>query len=125
MPRLPLRAWPALSAMTRRTNFWKFFLNRFGDLNRPENFDRCITAMMQYERLAVLNTDWERLRRDFQQGEPTYAELFALLEGQAWAWSAEQRRGRSRGWGAPLEEIWWKSVEERGRTRTVGARIAR
>ncbi len=69
-------------AMTRRTNFWKFFFNRFGDLNRPENFDRCITAMMQYERLAVLNTDWERLRRDFQQGEPTYAELFALLEGQ-------------------------------------------
>lgn len=69
-------------AMTRRTNFWKFFFNRFGDLSRPDNLERCLAAMMHYERLSVLKTDWQRLREEFRQGEATYARLFALLEEQ-------------------------------------------
>jgi hypothetical protein len=67
-------------AMTRRTNLWTFFYNRFGDLSKPENFERCIDVMMHYKRLVVLKFDFARIRKEFGHGEPTYARLFALLE---------------------------------------------
>lgn len=67
-------------AMTRRTNLWTFFYNQYGDLSQPANLERCLTAMMHYKRLLVLQPDLDRLRREFWQGEPTYARLFALLE---------------------------------------------
>lgn len=67
-------------AMTRRTNLWAFFYRRFGDLSQPENLERCLEAMRHYKRLLVLQPDYERLRCEFQQGEPTYPRLFALME---------------------------------------------
>jgi len=67
-------------AMTRRTNLWTFFNNQYGDLSLPGNFERCLNAMMHYKRLLVLKPDPDRLRREFWQGEPTYARLFTLLE---------------------------------------------
>jgi len=67
-------------AMTRRTNLWTYFYNRYGDLSDRENFERCLATMMQYKRLRVLQLDPERIRREFWQGEPTYARLFVLLE---------------------------------------------
>jgi hypothetical protein len=67
-------------AMTRRTNLWPFFYNQYGDLSRPENLDRCLDAMMHYKRLLKLQPDPRRLRQEFQNGETTYARLFALLE---------------------------------------------
>ena len=69
-------------AMTRRTNLWTYFYDQFGDLGVAENRDKCIDTMMRYKRLAVLEPDEERLRRDFLDGPPTYARLFALLEQQ-------------------------------------------
>jgi hypothetical protein len=36
--------------------------------------------MLHYKRLLLLKPDPERIRREFWQGEPTYARLFALLE---------------------------------------------
>ena len=80
-------------AMTRRMNFWKYFFNRFGPLNRPENLDRCLGAMMSYERIWRLGTDWQCLRAELSKGDPTYARLFAVLEEQH-----ARRLGRSR-WG--------------------------
>jgi len=67
-------------AMTRRTNMWTYFYEQYGDLNQPENFERCLNTMMRYKRLVVLKPDAARLHREFRQGEPTYARLFALIE---------------------------------------------
>jgi hypothetical protein len=80
-------------AMTRRTYLWTYFYNRYGDLGQPDNFERCLAAMMRYKRLLVLKPDPDRIRREFRQGEPTYARLFALMEEHY-----AERAGKSR-WG--------------------------
>src|SRR5688572_6622274 len=67
-------------AMTRRTNLWSFFYNQYADLSKPDNFERCLAAMLRYKRLLKLEPDPERIRREFWQGEPTYPRLFGLLE---------------------------------------------
>lgn len=80
-------------AMTRRTNLWTYFYNQYGDLSKPENFERCLATMMVYKRLLPVNLDADQLRRDFQQGEKSYPRLFALIEEQY-----AHRLGRPR-WG--------------------------
>jgi Sulfotransferase family len=80
-------------AMTRRTNLWTFFYERYGDLGQPANLDRCLDTMAHYKRLTVLKLDFDRLRREFLQGETTYSRLFALLEEQC-----AERAGKPR-WG--------------------------
>ncbi len=80
-------------AMTRRTNLWTYFYNQYGDLDNPENFERCLATMLVYKRLLPVKLDAEKLRRDFQQGEKSYPRLFALI-GEQYA----QRIGRPR-WG--------------------------
>ena len=80
-------------AMTRRTNFWPYFYNQYGDLGRCNNFERCLAAMMRYKRLLLLKPDPDRIRREFWQGPPTYGRLFALLEEQH-----AERLGKPR-WG--------------------------
>ncbi len=67
-------------AMSRRTNFWAYFYNRYGDLSKPDNFERCFNTLMHYRRVLVLQPDPDRLRREFGQGQPTYARLFTLIE---------------------------------------------
>lgn len=68
-------------AMTRRTNMWTYFYKQYGDLAEAKNFERCLRMMMRYKRLVKLAPDPERIRRDFWAGEPTYARLFAIIEG--------------------------------------------
>jgi hypothetical protein len=81
-------------AMTRRTNLWTFFYDRFGDLSQTANLDRCLDVMRHYKRLLVLEPDFDRLRSEFlQQSERTYARLFALFEQQY-----AERQGKPR-WG--------------------------
>jgi Sulfotransferase family len=80
-------------AMTRRTNLWTHFFDQYGDLGSDDDLDRCLDMMKRYRRLAILEPDWCRLRREFRVGERTYARLFALLEEQY-----AQRLGRPR-WG--------------------------
>lgn len=80
-------------AMSRRTNWWTFFYDRFGDLADDANLDRCLATMRRYRRHRRLDPDWERLRADFVAGERGYARLFALMEEQHAA-----RLGRPR-WG--------------------------
>lgn len=67
-------------AMTRRTNLWPYFYERFGDLKDPENFERCLSVMMRYKRLIPLDPDADRLQREFMDGEASYGRLFALIE---------------------------------------------
>ncbi|UCG25569.1 MAG: sulfotransferase [Chloroflexota bacterium] len=78
-------------AVTRRINFWSFYYNRYGDLADPANLDRCLADMMRYTRIKRLQPQPERLRADFQDGEMTYARLFALLQEQN-----QRRLGKSR-----------------------------
>ncbi|MDI9547485.1 MAG: sulfotransferase [Chloroflexota bacterium] len=80
-------------AMTRRTNLWTHFYNQYGDISDPANFERCLSMMMRYKRLLVLEPDPEALRQEYWQGETTYARLFALLEEQY-----ARRMGKPR-WG--------------------------
>jgi hypothetical protein len=68
-------------AMTRRTNLWTYFNNHYGDLTKFENFERCLSVMSQYKRLRAIDIDTDRVRREFNQGEKTYARLFSLIEG--------------------------------------------
>lgn len=74
-----LASHPAI-AMTRRTNLWTYFYNRYGNLNDPANFEQCLSMMMQYKRLRLLNPDPDRIQREFLAGEKSYSRLFALLE---------------------------------------------
>lgn len=80
-------------AMTRRTNWWTYFYDRFGDLERDANLDRCLATMRRYRRHKKLEPDWDQLRAAFVAGERSYARLFALLEEQH-----ATRLGRPR-WG--------------------------
>lgn len=80
-------------AMTRRTNLWRYFYRRYGDLSDDRNLDACLDVMSRYKRLVKLDIDWARLRHDFRSGPPTYPRLFELLELQF-----AQRLGKPR-WG--------------------------
>ena len=66
-------------AMVRRTNMWRYFYGRFGDLSDAQNLERCLTSMVTFKRMRHLLPDPDRIRREFQQGEPTYGRLFALF----------------------------------------------
>jgi len=79
--------------MTRRTNFWHYFYQRFGDLADEENFEACLDTLNRYDRLQPLELDPDRIRREFWKGAPTYGRLLTLmLRPQA------EKEGKSR-WG--------------------------
>jgi hypothetical protein len=80
-------------AMTRRTNLWRYFYDRFGDLADPANLERCLSTLLRYRRIVKLELDPDRLRREFAAGEPTYAQLFWHVEQQV-----ADRLGKPR-WG--------------------------
>lgn len=79
--------------MTRRSYMWTRIYNRYGDLSQPENFERCLKALLSRKDVRTLQPDLERIRREFTQGEPTYGRLFALLHEHY-----AERLGKSR-WG--------------------------
>jgi hypothetical protein len=87
-----LASHPQLS-MIRRANMWRWFYGKFGDLGDPENLDAAIDALERYKRLAPLEADWERVRREFDEGPPTYGRLFDLPHRHR-----AERIGRAR-WG--------------------------
>lgn len=73
-----LASHPNIS-MARRSNMWRFFYGRYGDLAAPENFERCLHDMTHYHKMRHLRADPDRIRREFRAGAPTYGRLFALL----------------------------------------------
>lgn len=84
---------PRISIPDVGSNMWTYFYGQFGDLSRRNNFERCLAAMLQYKHVRYLQPDPERIRREFWQGAPTYARLFALFQ-QHYA----EKNGRPR-WG--------------------------
>lgn len=80
-------------AVSRRTELWPRFRERYGDLADPANLGRCLRAMLARKQVAALDPDPERLRRDLAAGDASYARLFALVH-EHWA----DRLGKAR-WG--------------------------
>jgi hypothetical protein len=74
-----LSSHPNIAIPAVGSNFWSYFYGQYGDLHSRENFERCLDAMMHYKHALFLKPDAERIRREFWQGEPSYARLFALL----------------------------------------------
>jgi hypothetical protein len=71
-----LASHPNIS-MVRRTNMWRYFYGRYGDLSTPDNLERCLNDMVHYSRMRHLKPDTERIRREFWLGKPSYGHLFA------------------------------------------------
>lgn len=82
--------------ISRKTKMWDRFYNQFGDLRRPQNFERCLAAMLQNKHVQSLAPDEARIRREFRQGTPNYARLFALFQAHH-----AERLGKTR-WGVQL-----------------------
>lgn len=76
--RLALSLHPRIF-ITKRTDLWRYFYNRYGNLSRAENFERCLQDILHYKHIRPLDPDAARIRREFQKGEPTYGRLFALV----------------------------------------------
>ncbi len=87
-----LAAHPDL-AMVRRTNMWRWFWGKYGDLREADNLTRCLDAMVQYQRMEILGIDPDRVRRELASGPITYGRLFRTVQEHH-----AERRGRSR-WG--------------------------
>ncbi len=80
MLRAFLVSHPRISIPAIGSNLWTYFYGQYGDLHDRDNFERCLTALLRYKHARFLEPDEERLRREFWQGEPGYAHLFALLQ---------------------------------------------
>ena len=71
---------PNLSIPAVGSNMWTYFYGQHGNLSRPKNFERCLAAMLRYKHVRFLKPDADRIRREFWQGETSYARLFALFQ---------------------------------------------
>lgn len=88
-----LASHPRIAIPVVGSNFWSYFYGQFGSLERPENFERCLDAMLHYKHARFLEPEPERIRREFWEGEPSYARLFALFHEHF-----AERKGKPR-WG--------------------------
>jgi hypothetical protein len=84
---------PRISIPAVGSNMWTYFYGQYGDLSQKNNFERCLQAMIRYKHVHFLKPDPERIRREFWQGTPTYARLFALFHQHH-----SEREGKPR-WG--------------------------
>lgn len=82
--------------MVRRTTMWARFYGAFGDLQRSDNLERCLSALAGAEGLRAFEIDPSRLRREFEAGTTTYPRLFGLIHQQ------RADRLRKRRWGEQL-----------------------
>lgn len=76
------------------SNMWTYFYGRYGPLDRPDNLQRCLDAMLRYKHVRFLEPDVERIRAEFAAGPQTYARLFSLF-----LIHYAQKQGKPR-WGA-------------------------
>jgi len=77
-----LTSHPRISVPAVGSNLWPYFYRQFGDLAEPENFERCLDALLHYKHAVFLRPDVDRLRADFGRGPRTYARLFELFHLQ-------------------------------------------
>lgn len=68
--------------ITKRSDLWTRYFNRFGDLSEPINLESCLNAIMAYKHIQALKPDLNRIMQEFRNGAPTYARLFSLFHEQ-------------------------------------------
>jgi hypothetical protein len=83
--------------LSRRTDLWTRHYNRYGDLNDPENLERCLAGLLKSKHIRRLIQDLPRLKQELAGRPPGYAGLFALIHEQH-----ARSLGRSR-WGDQTE----------------------
>ena len=79
--RFMLESHPSF-AISKRTNLWTRFYNRFGDLEKDENLERCLETLADHKHIRALELDFQRIHRDFVSGPRSYKRLFALIHEQ-------------------------------------------
>lgn len=89
-----LASHPNIAIPAVGSNMWTYFYGQYGDLADYQNFERCLDDMLHYKHVAFLQPDAARIRREFRQGQPSYARLFALF-----LIHFAERQGKLR-WGA-------------------------
>lgn len=89
-----LASHPNIAIPAVGSNMWTYFYDQYGDLGEGDNFERCLEALLHYKHVRFLQPDPERIRREFWQGPPSYARLFALF-----LIHYAERQGKPR-WGA-------------------------
>ncbi len=91
---------PHIATHNMEFRLWPRFYRKYGDLSQPDNFERCLAAMLSHENIrSFINNDVEYIRQKFWLGEPTYGRLFALF----FEYHTE-RLGKSR-WGDQSQKI--------------------
>jgi hypothetical protein len=80
-------------AISRRTNYWRRYYRRFGDLAVHANLERCVEEMLRAPRIARLIVDPFALLDDVRDGEPTYGRLFAAVQRQHLQQTGKRRWG--------------------------------
>lgn len=79
--------------MVRRTNVWRWFDRKYGDLRQRENLDRCLDAMTRYPRMDVLDIRRDAVLAELDLGDVGYGDLFATVFRQAAERAGAQRWG--------------------------------
>lgn len=79
--RMMLAAHPHLF-FSRRTNLWTSYYNRYGNLNKTENLQRCLADLTKSKHIRGLIPDYARLKRDLETAPVSYGRLFALIHEQ-------------------------------------------
>ena len=74
-----LHSHPNIAIPAVGSNMWTYFYNQYGNLENPENFERCLGDLLKYKHVIFLKPDPDRIRKEFWQGPPTYAHLFSLF----------------------------------------------
>ena len=96
--RLTLTLHPNI-IITKRTDLWVKYFDRFGDLGKPENYEKCVNALMTSKHIRGLKPDLNRLHSEFYRGQPSYERLFTLIYEQL-----VEREKKSR-WGDQSELV--------------------
>ncbi len=71
---------PNISIPSVGSNMWTYFYGQYGDLSKRNNFERCLDAMLHYKHVRFLKPDADRIRKEFFEGETSYARLFAMFQ---------------------------------------------
>jgi hypothetical protein len=80
-------------SMVRRTNMFRWFYGRYGDLDKDHNLDRALDDLLSYQRLAVLRPSRSDIIAELSSEPITDGRLFDVLHSQE-----ARRRGKPR-WG--------------------------
>ena len=83
--------------ISKRTNLWTRYYNKFGPLDDEKNLKNCLTTLAKNKHILALQPDFDIIQREFQLGALTYARLFEIIHQQA------ARQSQKKYWGDQTE----------------------